>query len=200
MLSGVQKSVREWTLTLLRELPLWELEFRWTPEFLESDCKGQKSLNWGIIYIIGKLLEPRCLKWACMTHLDTWNTSYAQKKGRKSNWQFDFRPLKVRNRLESLMWRWRDTYHWKAFDNGYNFSLDFISIECLKRKLWAFKVVGGQSWEFRDSHLGVAGQKCHLDVVIVERHIIYYKGEGGGFPPSPGDGEYYESEFVRGSS
>jgi hypothetical protein len=24
--------------------------------------------------------------------------------------------------------------------------------------------------------------KCHLDVSLVERHTIYYKGEGGGFP------------------
>jgi hypothetical protein len=24
--------------------------------------------------------------------------------------------------------------------------------------------------------------KCHLDVGLVERHITYYKGEGGGFP------------------
>ncbi len=24
--------------------------------------------------------------------------------------------------------------------------------------------------------------KCHLDVVLMERHKIYYKGEGGGFP------------------
>jgi hypothetical protein len=26
------------------------------------------------------------------------------------------------------------------------------------------------------------GTKCHLDVGLVERHIVYYKGEGGGFP------------------
>jgi glycine cleavage system protein P-like pyridoxal-binding family len=26
------------------------------------------------------------------------------------------------------------------------------------------------------------GTKCHLDVGLVERHKIYYKGEGGGFP------------------
>jgi len=26
------------------------------------------------------------------------------------------------------------------------------------------------------------GTKCHLDVGLVERHTIYYKGEGGGFP------------------
>jgi len=24
--------------------------------------------------------------------------------------------------------------------------------------------------------------KCHLDVGLVERHIVYYKREGGGFP------------------
>jgi hypothetical protein len=26
------------------------------------------------------------------------------------------------------------------------------------------------------------GTKCHLDVGLVERHKIYYKGEGDGFP------------------
>jgi hypothetical protein len=29
---------------------------------------------------------------------------------------------------------------------------------------------------------GSHGTKCHLDVDLVERHIVYYKGEGGGFP------------------
>ncbi len=31
--------------------------------------------------------------------------------------------------------------------------------------------------------------KSHLDVALVERRIVYYKGEGGVFPPSPGHGE-----------
>jgi hypothetical protein len=26
------------------------------------------------------------------------------------------------------------------------------------------------------------GTKCHLDVGLVERHKVYYKGEGGGYP------------------
>jgi hypothetical protein len=34
----------------------------------------------GVLYIIGKLLERRCLKWSRI--LDIWNTSYGQKKGR----------------------------------------------------------------------------------------------------------------------
>jgi len=29
---------------------------------------------------------------------------------------------------------------------------------------------------------GSLGTKCHLDVSLMERHKIYYKGEGGGFP------------------
>jgi len=29
---------------------------------------------------------------------------------------------------------------------------------------------------------GNPGTKCHLDVGFVERHKVYYKGEGGGFP------------------
>jgi len=37
--------------------------------------------------------------------------------------------------------------------------------------------------------LGISGlpfgspeTKCHLDVGLVEKHKVYYKGEGGGFP------------------
>jgi hypothetical protein len=72
--------------TLLNELPLWELESQWTPEFSQSDYRGQNPLNWYIFYIIGNMLEHRCLKWAHMTHLGSWNISYSQKKGQESNW------------------------------------------------------------------------------------------------------------------
>jgi hypothetical protein len=40
--------------------------------------------------------------------------------------------------------------------------------------------------------------KCHLDVGLMERHKIYYKGEGGGFPPKSKLSESCESEFARG--
>ncbi len=45
MLLRVQESVREWTLTLPRELPHWELESWWTFECSESDCRGQNSMD-----------------------------------------------------------------------------------------------------------------------------------------------------------
>jgi hypothetical protein len=110
--------VWEWTFTLPNELPCWELESRWTFETLESNCKGQNPSPWGVLYIIGKLLKLRCPKWARMTHLDICNTNYGQKKGRESNWQFDSRPRKVRNRPNSLACRWRATRCWKVLDEG----------------------------------------------------------------------------------
>jgi len=30
--------------------------------------------------------------------------------------------------------------------------------------------------------LGSPGRKNHLDVGLMEKHKVYYKGEGGGFP------------------
>jgi hypothetical protein len=137
----------------------------WTSEFLEDDCRGQNSLDWDIRYIIENFLEHRCRKWVRMTHLNIWNTSYGQKKGRESNWQFDYRP-------DFLACRWCATYRWKDLDKGYNFALNLISIESLQRKLWAPKVSGVPSpkWESRD--------KMSFD----KMHRGYYKGEGGGFP------------------
>jgi hypothetical protein len=70
-----------------------------------------------------------------MTHLDICNTSYGQKKGRESGWQFDSLPRKVGNRPDSFACKWRATHCWKALDEGYNFDLDFIPIGGPHKKL-----------------------------------------------------------------
>jgi hypothetical protein len=179
---GVQKSVKERTLTLPSELPCWELDSRWTPECSKSDCKSQNPMAWRILHTIGKLLKHKCLKWARMTHLDIWNTSYGQKKSWESNWQFDSGPLKVGNRPDFLVCMWHATYHWKDLNEGYNVFLDFISIGGLHKKLWGPKVTGVPTLAISGLPLGSPGTKSHLDVGLVERHKVYYKGEGGGFP------------------
>jgi hypothetical protein len=138
-------------------------------------------MDWGVLYIIEKLLKHKCLKWAFMTHF-IWNTSYGQKKGWESNWQFDSQPLKVKNRPNLLMCRWRATYRWKALDEGYNFVLNFISIQGLHAKLWAPKVVRVLTLAISRLWFESPKTKCHLDVGFMERHKVYYKGEGGGFP------------------
>ncbi len=62
------------------------------------------------------------------------------------------------------------------------------AIRALHKKLCALKVpgvpVGGISGLSRGSPAGVPGEKSHLDAGPVERHKVYYKGEGGGFPKS----------------
>jgi hypothetical protein len=117
-------------------------------------------------------------KWVRMTHLDIWNTSYGQKKGWKSNWQFDFRPLMVKNHPNFLLFRWCATYRWKVLNEGYNVALDLISIEGLHTKLYTPKVVKVPTLGISGLPLGSLETKWHLGASLMAMH----KGEGGGFP------------------
>jgi hypothetical protein len=182
MLQEVE-SMREcenWTSTLPSELPLWELDSRWTPEFSKNDCKGQNPLDWGFPYIIGNLLERKCLKWAHMTHLGIWNSNCGQKKSWESNWQFDSRPLKVEN--HPLVCRWHATYLWKFVDESYNFVLDLILIRGVHKKLCAPEIVRVPTLGISGLPLGSPETKWHLGAGLLAKHKVYYKGEGGGFP------------------
>jgi hypothetical protein len=144
--------------------------------------QGSNPLDSRVIYINERQLKLRCLKWVRMTHLDIWNTSYSQKKGHESNWQFDSWPLKVRTRPNFLVCRWHATYCWKDRDESYNFASNFIAIEGVHTKLWGPKTTSIPTLGILGFPFGSLGTKCHLDVGLVERHKIYYKGEGGGFP------------------
>jgi hypothetical protein len=90
--------------------------------------------------------------------------------------------LSTINRVDFLACRRRATYCWKAVDEGYNFALDFIIIKGLHVKLCALKVIGIPIVGISGLPLGSLGTKSHLDVAPVERRIVYYEGEGGGFP------------------
>ncbi len=61
-----------------------DLESSKTPEFLEFDSKGKNTSPWGVLGVIGKVLKCRCSKWPRIGHLDIYNPSYGQKKGRES--------------------------------------------------------------------------------------------------------------------
>jgi hypothetical protein len=49
-------------------------------------------------------------------------------------------------------------------------------------KLWGSKVAGVLILVISRLPLENPRTKSHLDVGLVERHRVYYKGEGGGFP------------------
>jgi hypothetical protein len=44
------------------------------------------------------------------------------------------------------------------------------------------KVVGVPTLVILKFPFGSPGTKCHLDVGLVKKHKVYYKGEGDGFP------------------
>jgi len=158
------------------------LESSGTPKTLEFDCRGQNTLPWGFLYTIEKVLKCRCLKWPCMSHADIFNTSYGQKKGRESNWQFDSRPLKVWNWPDPGVCRGNATHCWKAFEESYKFALDLIPIKGLNWELWAPKVLGVQTKTISGFLLGSPRIKNHSDAGAVEQCKEHYMGEGGGFP------------------
>jgi hypothetical protein len=139
-------------------------------------------MNWKVLYTIEKLLECRCLKWACIVHLDILITTYGQKKDRELNCQFDSRPLKVGNWTNLLSCRWCATCRWKNLDASYNFASDLISIGGLLAKFWRPKVTGTPTWVILGLPLGSHGTRSHLDVGPMGSHRVYYKGEGAGFP------------------
>jgi hypothetical protein len=147
-----------------------------TPKNSELNCRGQNTLHWGVIYIIGTLLKSRCRKWPHMGHLDVYNTSYGKKKGRESNWQFNSPPLKVKNRPDLGACRWSATHCRKALEESYNFALDFIPIGGLSKQLWSLKVPGVQTGTVSRLLFRRPKTKSHSDVGATKRHIV---------PPSP---------------
>jgi hypothetical protein len=164
-------------------LPKWGLGSPLRLLKLQSSIAGVKHTSpWSILYIIGKLSKCRCRKWPRMSHLDICITSYGKKKGQESNWQFDSRPLKVRNRPNPDVCKGSVTQSWKDFKENYKFALDLIPIGGLRKKLWSRKALEVQTGAVSGLLLGSPGTKSHLNVGATERRREYNMGECGGFP------------------
>ncbi len=159
-----------------------KLESPGIPENSELNFRGQISLHSSFLYVIEKVLKCRCPKWPRMSHLDVCSPSYGQKKGRESNWQFDSRPLKVRNRPLPEVYSKSATWSWKYLEESYNFGSNLITIRVWGEKLWTPKVPGVQTGTISGLHFGSPRKKSHSDIASTWSCREYYKGEGGGFP------------------
>jgi hypothetical protein len=135
----------------------WDLESTGILECLEFDSKGQNTSHWGVLGVVGKVLKRRYRKCHRIGNSDICSPSYGQKKGRESNWQFDSRPLKVRNRCLPDIRIGSAIRRWKYLDEGYNFGSDLVAIQLCSRELWRFEVPGVPPGQFRDSISGVPG-------------------------------------------
>ncbi len=158
----------------------------WSPDGLlnlQREISGVKTHWTKELFISLKIfLKCTCLKWACMTHLDTEHTSYSQNKGWGVKLAIWLPTTKSQESLDFLTCRWCVTYRWKIIDDGYNFVLNFISIKGVHAKLWAPKVVGVPVMKNSGLPFESLEIKWHLGVGHVARHKVYYKGEGDGFP------------------
>ncbi len=124
----------------------------------------------------------------------------SQNKGSKSNWQFDFRPLKVENCLNFLMCKQHATYHWKKIlIRATTFLQTSSQLEVYTQNYKAPKSRESQLWEFQDSHLGIPKQNA-IWMWASWRGTKYTIGGKVVASPSSNCGEFYESEFARGSS
>jgi len=128
-----------------------DLESSGTPKILKFDSRDQNTSHWGVLGVIEKVLKCRCPKWPRIGHLDICNPSYGQKKSRKSNWQFDSRPLKVGNRPLPDIRIWSATWRWKALKERYNLGWNLVLIRLGNWEIWAPKVPGLQPGQFRDN-------------------------------------------------
>jgi hypothetical protein len=131
-----------------------------TPENSKLEFRGQNTSHWGIPYTIGKVSKCRCPKCPRMNHLDICNPSYGQKKGRKSNWQFDSRPQKVGNRPLPDVFSRSATRRWKALDESYKFGSKLVPIQVRARSYESLKSRESKSGQFRDSSLGVPRKRA----------------------------------------
>jgi len=156
MLPGVQESVREWTFTLPRHLPLWEMEFRWTPESSKGDCRGQNSMFWRNIYSIGKLLGLHH-PFGHLKH-ELWPKERPEVKlaiwlpTTKSQELTQFPYVQIECDIPL-----------KSFQQGIQLYFKPHFNRRSARKVMGPKAPKSQEsqlWEFQDSHLGVSRQKA----------------------------------------
>ncbi len=174
ILPGMQKSVKEWALTLPNELPHWELDSRWTPKFSEADCRGQNSLDWKVLYIIRKLLERRCLNefaWSIWVF-----KIYVMAKRRVGNQNATLGIALIYLCVGVMP-------HTVAKMLMRNTTLLSISSRSkfFERSYGPPKLRESQFRKFRDSNLGVLGQNDIWVLAPWPSIKKHYKREGGGF-------------------
>ncbi len=140
-----------------------DLESSGAPECLEFDSKAQNTSHWGVLSVLGKVLKRRYGKWSRIGHLDICSPSYGQKKGRESNWQFDSRPLKVRNRLfptfELRVRHGIGKILTRVTTLVHTFSPSDLAVGSYELPK-SGTPTGTVSGQFRDSNLGVPGKRA----------------------------------------
>jgi len=127
---------------------------------LKNNFRGQNSMACVILYIIGKLLERRCPKWAFIL---IWTSKTQVMAKRRAGSQIGNLTLDQKKSRIDLIY---------LFSNGVRHTVGKLSTraktllqttfrsEVYSQSYGAPKSRKSELWRFRDSHLGVPGQKA----------------------------------------
>ncbi len=173
------ESARDEAQWLPSALPLWELHSCGSCECLEPWLEKVKKIKLGPQDTIRNILKHSCLKCPQIVHLDLICMNYGPKKARELNWEFesDHKTLKSKGQMRSD-WSVLHTIE-KIFSCDIRYCLHIF-----KKKTSFENDMSVQSFEtiiiqVLGLPFGTPKEKWHLDVVPIERHIIYYKAGSG---------------------
>jgi hypothetical protein len=126
------ESARDGAQWLPSAFSLWELHSCKSRKCLESWLEMQKNTNLSPQNTIRKVMKRRCLKCPHIVHLNLICMGYDQKKGRKSNWKFDFLPQTLRKQGSNELWLGRVIQCWKDLFEGYK----ILTLHFQKNLIW----------------------------------------------------------------
>ncbi len=150
----------------------WDLESSGTPECSELENKGKNTSHWGVLGVVGKVLKRKYRKCPRIGNLDICSSSYGQKKGRESNWQFDSRPLKVENRWCPIR---ECNMPLERSQRGVQFWFRPRCDPILQSGVMAVQSSGSPAGTNSGLHCGSPENLCHLDAPSVASCREYYR-------------------------
>jgi len=156
---------------IFKWISLWELQSRWILEILNNDLNVHNSLDWKFPYTIGNILKRRCLKWGFIIHLNTYNTSYNQKRGWESMCQFDSQPLKIENFFDLCDYKGVCHIFLEIFWQRLQLCFRLCLNQRYAKKVTGIQCDGGPNFkDFRTPNLGVLG-KTSFGCNLMTNHI-----------------------------
>jgi hypothetical protein len=145
----------------------------WDSRMFRARQQGAKHLT--LVLLVS--LKRKYQKCPRIGNSDICNPSYGQKKGRESNWQFDSRPLKVRNRPLPNVWCpiWECNMEFER--SRWGLQLWFIPRRDPILQSGVMAVQSSESPAGTNSglHFGSPGNLCHLDAPSVASCREYYR-------------------------
>jgi len=146
-----------------------------SPKCSEPWLEMETNTKLGPFHTIGKVLNCRYLKCPWIVHLDLIWMRYDQKKGQKSNWEFDSWPQIPFEKRSNNLQLGHAIHHWKDLFQGYKIVPSHAPNMIFKGRHEHPKSFETTRVPIFRILLESPRKKCHLNVAPMESHKIYYR-------------------------